>query len=81
MSDIQYDEPQYAQPAAAQAQKKPSWLTSMLLRLHVAKDERSANVLLIILIAFCIIATFVVMYANAAPQQDLSVPLGPPPTA
>jgi hypothetical protein len=78
MSDIQYDEPQYAQPAALSPQKKPSWLTGMLLRLHVAKNERSANTLLVIVILFCIVAMFVVIHANGAPQQNLNVPLGPP---
>lgn len=57
MANIQFQEPQYNAPLAT---PKRSWLTNLVLKAGLAKDDAGAQKVLLIVLVIIIIATILV---------------------
>ena len=77
-NNIQFDEQEYAQPAAYQ--KGPSGLTGLVIRLKLAKSEAGAQKVLLIVIVVCILVMIAVWWSQAGSNNYViyKLPVVPP---
>lgn len=64
--DVQFNEPEYSARPKAQ-ERKPSFLTSLVIRAGLAKDERSARPVLLIVLAVLVVATLAMLVFTLIP--------------
>jgi len=62
MSNVEFNEQDFGAPTRRQFDQGPrqSWLVSLVMKLGLAKDEKSANMVLLIVAVLFIILAFVV---------------------
>lgn len=78
-NNIQFDEPEYTQPAAYHQKKGPSGLTGLVIRLKLAKNEEGAQKVLLIIITICILIIIVSWLFQAGNSYVLyKLPVVPP---
>lgn len=63
MADIQFEEDQNMRPT--QTEQKPSFITGLVLKLGLAKDEKNATVVLGIFAAGLIILAILIWFVNS----------------
>ncbi|MHB8660347.1 MAG: hypothetical protein ACYC75_00185 [Minisyncoccota bacterium] len=71
---VQFDEPEYARPAAFQ--KGPSGIIGLVIKLKLAKDEAGAQKVLLIVIVVCVLIMIAVWWSSTSSAPAL-VPLPP----
>lgn len=74
MADIQFQEPQYGSPQVAGV--KRSWLTGLVLKTGLAKDEAGAQRVLLIILVLAVIgtmATLVLGSGSSTKPVDLNI--------
>lgn len=54
MSDVQFNEPSYATSPQVQASKEPSRLSNLVIKSGLAKDEKGAQLVLLVTALICI---------------------------
>ena len=76
MVDIQFDEQQFEQPRAAAG--KPSWLSGLVIKSGLAKDEASAQRALLIILVLAIILIVVIFMMGSGGSAPTAAKLPPP---
>jgi hypothetical protein len=72
MADLQFDEPQYARPAAAPG--RSSWLTGLVIKSGLAQDEQGAQKVLLIVLGLALLSIVAVIMLSGSGSADDFLP-------
>lgn len=80
MSDVEFNEPSYASSPQVQASKEPSRLSKLIIKSGFAKDEKSAQLVLLVSALICIAIAGAVFFMGSpstpeSPAVTVPVPV------
>jgi len=61
MSNVDFEEQKYTGPDYTSTESKMGWFHKALIKMHIAKDAKSANIASVIIIVVCLILTFILV--------------------